>query len=258
MRALTASPPGGAARWERTNHAGEPITLLEGPAYAAGAAVAVALVPGLPSNLRAAGVLATAGAAAFGAVDDLTESGKHKGLRGHLGELVHGRLSTGGLKVLGIGATGLASAFLALPRRDHAHHGGRAVELVVAAGVVAGSANLANLLDLRPGRALKVVLLFAPGSAAASPAGTLLAAATGAAAVLLPADLAARSMLGDTGANAAGALLGTAAVAGSGPRGRAALLAGLVALTLASEKVSFTAVIERTPGLREFDRLGRG
>ena len=79
----------------------------------------------------------------------------------------------------------------------------------------------------------------------------------GPALALLPEDLGEHAMLGDAGANAAGALLGVAAVAGAGPRARAALLAGVVALTLASEKVSFTRVIEATPGLREVDRLGR-
>ena len=65
-------------------------------------------------------------------------------------------------------------------------------------------------------------------------------------------------MLGDTGANALGAVLGLAAVtADAGPARLAGRLAALAALTLASEKVSFTRVIEATPGLRELDRLGR-
>jgi hypothetical protein len=74
---------------------------------------------------------------------------------------------------------------------------------------------------------------------------------------MLPADLAERVMLGDCGANALGALLGLrlAALPHRGARGAA--LAAVVGLTLASEKVSFTQVIEATPGLRELDRLGR-
>jgi hypothetical protein len=74
---------------------------------------------------------------------------------------------------------------------------------------------------------------------------------------LLPDDLAGRSMLGDTGANSAGALLGVALVARSGLRGRLVALAVVTFLTLASERVSFTKVIESTPGLRELDALGR-
>jgi hypothetical protein len=64
-------------------------------------------------------------------------------------------------------------------------------------------------------------------------------------------------MLGDTGANSAGALLGAALVERTGRGGRCAALAVLTALTLASERVSFTRVIESTPGLRELDALGR-
>jgi hypothetical protein len=64
-------------------------------------------------------------------------------------------------------------------------------------------------------------------------------------------------MLGDTGANSAGALLGAALVQRTGRRGRWAALVVLTVLTLASEKVSFTRVIESTPGLRELDALGR-
>ena len=84
----------------------------------------------------------------------------------------------------------------------------------------------------------------------------------GASAPLLGPDLGERSMLGDCGANAVGALLGVSAVVATAPgrRGsatRGALLAGLVGLTLLSERVSFTRLIEGTPVLRELDALGR-
>ncbi len=64
-------------------------------------------------------------------------------------------------------------------------------------------------------------------------------------------------MLGDAGANALGAMLGTAAAAGLSRRSRIALLAGVTALTAASEVVSFTKVIQRTPPLHWLDMLGR-
>lgn len=262
--ALRARPPGGAERWDRINHRAETVTLLEGPAFALGAACAVALAPGIPPRLKAAAVVATLGGGLFGAVDDLHETGKSKGLRGHLGELARGRVTTGGLKILGIGGTGFLAAAVATTRPVNAQKpatqpqspGTGIVDLLVNGAVIAGSANLVNLFDLRPGRALKVVLLTAP-LAGGSPAGQLVSAACGTATALLRPDLNEQSMLGDTGANAAGALLGTAAVAGLGRRGRILTLLGVAALTLASERVSFTKVIARTPVLREFDALGR-
>ncbi|MDQ1655487.1 MAG: hypothetical protein QOD41_570, partial [Cryptosporangiaceae bacterium] len=87
--------------------------------------------------------------------------------------------------------------------------------------------------------------------------GGVVAGPLGAAAALLPEDLGERTMLGDSGANALGALLGVGIAASTGTRGRAAVLLVLAGLTAASEKVSFTKVIERTPVLREFDGLGR-
>lgn len=265
--ALRARVPGGAERWDRTNHRGETLSLLEGPAWAAGALAGVALAPSLPSSARAGAALAAGGAAVFGAVDDLAERGSAKGLAGHIGELVRGRVTTGSVKVLGIGVTGVASAALLLAggRSSGSVSGpvASAVDVVVAGGVVAGSANLANLLDLRPGRVLKAVALVAPALVGSPSAGSLVTAGIGASVALARPDLGEKAMLGDCGANAAGALLGAAAVASTassgtaGRRARAVALAGLVALTLASEKVSFTRVIESTPGLRELDALGR-
>ncbi|MGN6301512.1 MAG: hypothetical protein ACTHN8_10530 [Angustibacter sp.] len=257
--ALHRRPPGGPDRWTRTNHRGEPISLLEGPAYVVGAVVGAAVAPGVPARLRAATLLAGTAAGALGAYDDLAEGGVRKGLAGHLGALARGEVTTGAVKVLGLGAAGLAASALVRAGDDErTSPAARVADVLAGAAVVAGAANLLNLLDLRPGRALKAVLLATPfARGAALP---LAAAASGSALTALPDDLRERTMLGDTGANAAGAVLGVAALAATGQRGRrrrATLLAGLVALTVASEKVSFTRVIESTPGLRELDALGR-
>src|ERR1700748_3491572 len=80
---LTRKPPGGATQWTRTNHRGEPVTLLEGPA-AAVAGVAPALpAPGLRARTRVALAAAAAGAGAFGGYDDIAGSGAKRGFRGH-------------------------------------------------------------------------------------------------------------------------------------------------------------------------------
>ena len=281
--ALTRRPPGGAGTWTRTNHRGEQLTLLEGPALTVGGVAVSVLEPGLPPRVRAALAVAGTGAAAFGGYDDLAGSGSRRGFRGHLGALAKGEVTTGAVKLGGIGATGLVSAALL---------GGGPVDVAVNAGLVAGAANLLNLFDLRPGRALKVALAsgallaaggrrgpgrrgtaarpgaaIGPGAAAGpgtalgpDPApGALLtvAAPLGAAIALLPEDLGERAMLGDAGANAIGALLGVAVAASLSRPARLALLAAITGLTAASEVVSFTAVIERTPALRWLDMLGR-
>ena len=130
-------------------------------------------------------------------------------------------------------------------------------DAVINAGLIAGGANLANLFDLRPGRAIKVSIGAGALLAAAPGRSRQAAAAPVAAAVaLLPEDLGERAMLGDAGANALGAMLGLAAT-GLPRTARIAALAGIAGLTAASEVVSFTRVIERTGPLRWLDMLGR-
>ena len=254
LRALRERPPGGNARWDRTNHAGRTVTLLEGPAYAVGAASGAALLGAGPGP-----VLAASAAAGLGALDDLTGDSTSKGLKGHLGALARGHVTTGAVKILGLAVTGLVSAALIdrEARRDASAGAPAVVDTLVGGAVVAGTANLLNLLDLRPGRALKATIGLGVLLSTSRRSGPAAGAAVGAAAGLLRPDLAGESMLGDTGANSAGALLGTALVQRTGRRGRWLALGVLTALTLASEKVSFTKVIESTPGLRELDALGR-
>src|SRR3569833_3045940 len=118
---LTRRPPRDEKIWLRTNHRGEPVTLLEGPAVAAGAVTAGAVAPGAPARMRVAAVFAGTAAGALGAYDDLAGSGDSRGFKGHLAALARGQVTTGAVKILGIGAAGLAAAALAGPGRRGGH-----------------------------------------------------------------------------------------------------------------------------------------
>jgi UDP-N-acetylmuramyl pentapeptide phosphotransferase/UDP-N-acetylglucosamine-1-phosphate transferase len=240
-----------AAPWERTNHAGRTVTLLEGPAFVAGALTGALTGATLgrvaQPGARAAVAVAAGAAGALGALDDIAGGTTDKGLRGHLAALRRGEVTTGAVKVVGLAATGLVAAALV----DRGHRA--PLDTLVGGAVVAGAANAVNLFDLRPGRALKVTVATALPLVAGTPG----AAAVGASLGVIRDDLAARSMLGDTGANAAGALVGIAVVERTGLLGRTLALGGLAALTLASERVSFTHVIEGNRVMRRLDEWGR-
>ncbi|GAA1990169.1 hypothetical protein GCM10009817_35220 [Terrabacter lapilli] len=274
LRLSRRLPAAARGPWERVNHAGRAVTLLQGPAWVGGAVLGAAAAgalgrepgrrPGTTAGgsgwARTATTLVAVGAGALGAFDDLAGGGADKGLRGHLGALARGEVTTGAVKIVGLGACGVlgvAVRDLATARTDDAAgarpSGIRPLSVLVGGAVVAGAANVVNLFDLRPGRALKVTI--ASGLPLAGT--TAGAAAVGSSLGLLRADLQATSMLGDTGANAAGALLGLALVERTGLAGRAVALAALAALTLASERVSFTKVIEGNAVLRRVDEWGR-
>jgi hypothetical protein len=117
--------------------------------------------------------------------------------------------------------------------------------------LVALSANALNQLDTAPGRALKGYLLAAlllrrAGGAARLPA-----------VLLLPYDLRERTMLGDAGSNALGAVLGLELVACLPARGRWMAVAAAAGLNLLGERVSLGRAIERLPVLAALDRAGR-
>ncbi|MGY1717814.1 hypothetical protein ACI8AG_02030 [Blastococcus sp. SYSU DS0552] len=251
--ALTASPAGAA--WRRTNYAGRPVSLLGGPALAVSATASAAL--GAPPGTRAAAVVVGAVSGLVGGYDDLAgarpEQARDKGLAGHLRALREGRVSAGAVKVAGIGA---AAAVAAILTRGPGRGAGAVVDGVLTTGLVAGTANLLNLLDLRPGRAAKVAAIAA-AAGLGGPAGNLVAGPLGASLAVLPDDLGERIMLGDCGANSVGALLGLRLARMPSRGARTGALATITALTLASERISFTRVIEATPGLRDLDRLGR-
>lgn len=286
-----------ASQWERTNFHGVTVSLRGGVAMAGASVASAAVASALSDQPRAAlgGVVASLGGGLAGYIDDV-DQGAHdggkvaKGLKGHLGALAHGQVTTGVIKIAGIGASALAASALVGSKATSVS--GKVADLALNTVLIAGTANLANLLDLRPGRALKATVLVAaplsylscagakapasgasgaPSAKPVSPASAasaqrfsgasaqrLLASGLNAAAIVaLVEDLQETTMLGDTGANAGGALLGTALAANDSWKLRLGTALGVVSLILASEKVSFSKVIAANPALNWLDQLWR-
>lgn len=201
---------------------------------------------------RVVTLVAALGFGLLGAVDDLAGTGDARGFRGHLGALVRGRLTTGGLKLAG----GACVAIVACA----AVSGTSALGLLRDAALVALAANLGNLLDRAPGRTSKVAIAaFTVLALLTSRRTPLVAPAVciGAAFALLRDDLHERLMLGDAGANVLGGIVGLAVVLSTSPSTRTGALIAVALLNLASEAVSFSSVIDAVPPLRVLDRAGR-
>jgi UDP-GlcNAc:undecaprenyl-phosphate GlcNAc-1-phosphate transferase len=218
-------------------------------AFPGGLAVAVAAALALPRAHapRACGYVL--GVSALGLLDDLRGERGPRGLAGHLGALRSGRPSTGVMKAAGA----LALAPLAVPSAD-----GR-TDRGLGALVLLLATHAGNLLDLRPGRAIKALLLLGGALTLGTrrPPPEPLPAFLGPVLAFLPYDLRERAMLGDTGSGLVGALAGLWLVAALGRAGRALAASLLAALTLYGEVRSISASIERIPGLRHLDSIGR-
>lgn len=230
--------------WRRQNYHGRDVSLSGG--VAAAAAVTLGSAAGGFNGIPVALTAGTAGY--FGYKDDTdAHAGSAKGFSGHIAALKKGEFDTGMQKVLGIGLSALGSAAICDARRRQWRM------IPVDTVVIAGMANLINLMDLRPGRALKATILAGIPFAVSAPVRTAIASAIGA----LPTDLHEETMLGDTGANALGAALGAGIVQSSPTPIRVAIAIGIIGLTAASEKVSFTRVIESNQVLSSIDNWGR-
>lgn len=223
-------------------------------------AVLVALIPlVILRKLEVAGVLHrkdldiavyVLGVAFLGLVDDAL-GGDPRGWRGHGLALKEGRLSTGALKAAG--SLGLALYVTFSPSLATGRW-------LLETAVLVFATNAFNLLDLRPGRAIKMFVLLGAGltigTASLSTMWTL-GLFVGPALVAGVYDLRERAMLGDTGANLLGALAGLWIVLALPELGQAIALAILLAVTIYGELRSITSLVERVPLLRRLDSWGR-
>ncbi|HMJ01832.1 MAG TPA: hypothetical protein VK506_02760 [Conexibacter sp.] len=228
------------------------IAIVAAAVVALGVCAALAQLAGADVFEPGFGLVVTyaLGVGLLGLIDDLL-SGSSRGWRGHGRAVLGGGFSTGALKAVG----SLGLALFVLSGQGYANG-----DYVLAVALLVLTTNLFNLLDLRPGRAWKAFLLLAAGLTLGTwDAAPLWALGLFAAPVLIAGlyDLRERAMLGDTGANLIGGLAGLWLVLSLGTTGQLFALAVVLALTVYGEFRSLSALIERTPLLRQIDSIGR-
>ena len=185
-----------------------------------------------------------------GILDDVIGNRDVSGLKGHFKSLFKGSLTTGGFKALFGGFVGLIVS-VAISKDI--------IDIIVNTLIIALSTNLMNLLDLRPGRAIKAYLVIM------IPIYITLTGYTKVFPLLiLPnvlayfnTDLKARGMMGDTGSNVLGISIGVLMALGYGIKVRLAWLVFLILMHLITEKFSLTKIIEKNRVLKFIDNLGR-
>ena len=185
-----------------------------------------------------------------GILDDIVGNRDVSGLKGHFKSLFKGNLTTGGFKALFGGFIGiLISSAIS---KD-------VIDIIVNTLIIALSTNLMNLLDLRPGRAIKVYLVIMISIFI-----TLTNYIKLLPLLILPNVLSyfkfvlkAKAMMGDTGSNVLGISIGMLMVFGYSFNVRLCWLVFLILIHLLTEKYSLTKIIENNKILNYIDKLGR-
>ena len=195
------------------------------------------------------------GVAFLGFLDDSlgqgARAGAPRGWRGHARAILEGRLSTGAIKAIGA---------LALAAYVVSGLGLESWEYLADVALLILTTNLFNLLDLRPGRAEKALLLLGAGLCLGAWSGEpveLLGIFVGPVLVGAWFTLRERAMLGDTGSNLIGAIAGVWLLTTLDESGRLIALGVVAALTIYGELRSISKAIESIPPLRSLDSLGR-
>jgi UDP-GlcNAc:undecaprenyl-phosphate GlcNAc-1-phosphate transferase len=195
------------------------------------------------------------GVAFLGFLDDSlgqgTQAETPRGWRGHARAIREGRLSTGAIKAIGA---------LALAAYVVSGRGLEAFEYLADVALLILATNLFNLLDLRPGRAEKALVLLGLGlslGAWSEEPLELMGIFVGPVLVGAWFTLRERAMLGDTGSNLVGAIGGVWLLTSLDQTGRLIALGIVVLLTIYGELRSISKAIESIPPLRSLDSLGR-
>lgn len=185
----------------------------------------------------------------IGLIDDALGEGKVKGLKGHIKTLLQGSITTGIMKMfLGV-IVGLAIS-IAYSRKG--------IDLIFDVFLFALCVNFNNLMDLRPGRSIKaflfliILLILSSGFRFLWIVFPLIWAILG----YIQYELREECMLGDTGSNLLGGILGMYSIKAAPDFVKYSLVSALFFLHIISEFYSFSKIINAIPILRYIDRLG--
>ncbi|MGK2955415.1 MAG: hypothetical protein ACSLFI_07090 [Solirubrobacterales bacterium] len=195
------------------------------------------------------------GIAFLGLLDDSLGLGSSpdtpRGWRGHASAVLKGELSTGAVKAIGA---------LALAAYVVTGTGNEWLGYIADVALLILVTNLFNLFDLRGGRVEKAMLLVLAAICligwTIAPI-ELLGIFVGPFVVGLAFTLRDRAMLGDTGSNLAGAIVGVWLLTELGDTGSLIALGVVILVTVYGEFRSISVIIDRFPPLRFIDSLGR-
>ena len=243
------------------NYRGRDVPVLLGVAGAAALFAAVLVVfsmvlwthrPGRPEVIRREALFTVVACLVvfLGGLYDDRAGGPERGLVAHFRELFTGRITPGIVKLV---ASVAAAVLVAWAYRAPL------LTAIVGIPVMAGAANLWNLLDVRPGRALKYFLplcFLLLIVSAQSQFALVASAALGASLAVFPFDLTEQAMLGDAGSNLLGFVLGVGLFQALPLWGLAFVLGAVLSLHWAAETVTISRIIDSAPPLQWYDRLG--
>jgi UDP-N-acetylmuramyl pentapeptide phosphotransferase/UDP-N-acetylglucosamine-1-phosphate transferase len=244
-------------RFKKPNYVGKMIPAMAGLAFVLAADIfygyqALQQTP-YYQKLPLIYLLVAVGFGALGLLDDLGGDRTTGGFRGHFRRLFKERkLTTGAIKAIFGGVFALIAGWLLT--------GPSVISTILAALLIALTANALNLIDLRPGRCLAGFLLAAILIVVVLkvnhmlPTAGLFYFALSAAILMYPFDARGKIMLGDTGANSLGAVLGLSMALFFSMEWQGVIVALLVAFHIWAEKRSLTKLIEETPLLSRIDR----
>lgn len=185
-----------------------------------------------------------------GFIDDLLGNHKIKGLKGHFLMFIRDKeLTSGVLKAL------LISLFSLLFSYQISQN---ILLLIINFIILILTTNSFNLLDVRPGRTLKVFIFASILLSIFYPASRLFLSIIIASIIAyVPVDFKGKGMLGDTGSNFLGMSMGIVLISNLSNIVKIMVMIFLVYLHIFTEKQSLTALIDKVYFLRLIDNFGR-